>query len=852
MEEGKQLFHVPSVYYYLERYEFLIAPASAFAIGAMRGAQVSGFYGALIGGAAGATIWAAGEILDHYKITDGNCLTPMLYGAGIFRSFQIPYHIGDFLGAAGGLIAKKGHFNYFESLSVPAMTAVVVSQRAKAALPACPYAPIAGAAAGALIGATDEALIYFNITSKHYLSTITTTTLVADLMAPKIGNIIGSVASYSWYTQFLFTHASNLISNIPHPGFVAGIALSAHECTRNETHLSEWKPIALSKDLYNTYARLIPKEELDKKLELFATVSAANQIFLNIVALKILERDQFVTHRIERLDEGAGDRESKWQDIKLGLLHMGACFLPIYALGEFLNSFINNYFERWLYYSIRDQIDKEWLDGETALKLFQNRSADTLVDQRNLDVLQIGSEGVKVLNNAYSASVTGLISFGLMVNNGAFDIFLYAVFYARATTGVSEWLGNMAESYADEIRDVGSEIGKCEKDITRNIKPITQRDGGVQYAFKHLKTLTQKLRDLREQQDSWLNYFQIWSKIKDFINSIFGWFTVSYGISIGDIPFNVRFQLPKANIDVFKLIGFEGDNADKFKIHVAIESLNKLIDNIRNDTKESVYQVEYKASELALEFSNFTIGVQNTTLTHIDALTLPHGIYAVTGQKGCGKSSLFLKVIGLEYDGVLATGKITFHTPRGTEPTVVMIPQVDYIPHGVTLLELIYYPKILPTDPQEFSELYETVVNLIIEINFDGLPKDHPNSFTRKLNSTENWQDVLSGGQKKAVFIMSAVSSIGSDKECVLVLDETFNGLDAKSIEHAQQFLKEHLPQCSIFVVDHHAAANNNTGFYSDALYVDSHGVSHINLAGLAQPDECCPCVPKVEQVAQS
>lgn len=92
---------------------------------------------------------------------------------------------------------------------------------------------------------------------------------------------------------------------------------------------------------------------------------------------------------------------------------------------------------------------------------------------------------------------------------------------------------------------------------------------------------------------------------------------------------------------------------------------------------------------------------------------------------------------------------------------------------------------------------------------------------------------------------MSAVLSIASDKECVLILDETFNGLDAKSIEHAQQFLKEHLPQCSIFVIDHHAAANNNTAFYDKALYVDGHGVSHISLAGAVQPDECCPCIPK-------
>ena len=85
-----------------------------------------------------------------------------------------------------------------------------------------------------------------------------------------------------------------------------------------------------------------------------------------------------------------------------------------------------------------------------------------------------------------------------------------------------------------------------------------------------------------------------------------------------------------------------------------------------------------------------------------------------------------------------------------------------------------------------------------------------------KLDQTEDWYSVLSGGQKQKIRIISAIMQ----EPNVLILDEVFNGLDKKAIELMQAIIIEILPDILVISIDHSAVENNNTGFYTNSLRI--------------------------------
>jgi ABC-type uncharacterized transport system fused permease/ATPase subunit len=153
-----------------------------------------------------------------------------------------------------------------------------------------------------------------------------------------------------------------------------------------------------------------------------------------------------------------------------------------------------------------------------------------------------------------------------------------------------------------------------------------------------------------------------------------------------------------------------------------------------------------------------------------------------------------------------------------------MLSQQDYFPMYTTLLEVICFPREVPTDPIIRNILKSKIIKLLKEAKIDQVQDKKGKAIQGESiidllqNDTEviNWNDRLSGGQKKKVSLISAILH----NPGILILDEAFVGLDERSIPLMQKMLKKYLPNTMKLVVDHHGLHNNNLG---DEPFYDHH-----------------------------
>jgi ABC-type uncharacterized transport system fused permease/ATPase subunit len=645
-------------------------------------------------------------------------------------------------------------------------------------------------------------------------------------MSSKFNNILGWGASFNKYTKYAHASLTNFFNNIPYISLGTGVALGACAANKTEINILNWKPILLGKDLMKTYERILDKEILENRMELFAIASTTNQLLFHNILLLENTAWQIAARDMIKLGETteAAILLNLWKNFRLNFLYLGLCIFPLNTLSQYTNALLNNYFSKQLSYIIEDSINAEWLKNSTATKLSSLTSGTSLIHHKTDDIATMAKAGSNLLADAFSKIIGGITGIGFVVNNNAMDFLIYLFLYNEATSSVSKLIAEKTNKDEDSIRDLEALKDNIEKDIINNAETIEEH-GGIPYHLEKLTRLNHKLRGLCEEKRTWDDLQDIWRTAKDLFSSIiFNYSIIAYKISIGELNYNVRLQLFDNIIKAFSAVSFEMDNAGIImQIEKANESINKLIDSMRNDTMAiDQYNKEYKQGNLSITLKNFTVSIQDVKkLMWIKDLQLTQGIYAIMGEKGSGKTSVTSKIRGSQYNGILAEGTITFLTPSATEPIIVSIPQIDHIPLNCSLLELFYYPQQLPTDGDKLKNLSETIQILWKKLGPLNITETSKESLMAKLNDVENWETRLSGGEKKSIFLISGILQFimpsKPGKPSILNLDETFVGLDTKSIKSAQNLIKEYIPAESIVLsIDHHAAKEND--FYHKYL----------------------------------
>jgi len=161
------------------------------------------------------------------------------------------------------------------------------------------------------------------------------------------------------------------------------------------------------------------------------------------------------------------------------------------------------------------------------------------------------------------------------------------------------------------------------------------------------------------------------------------------------------------------------------------------------------------------------------------SLTLPPGLpVTLSGPSGAGKSTLFRAIAGIWPFG---EGSIT--RPSGT---VLFLPQKPYFPLG-SLKRSVVYPGV----EAAFDD--ETVREALIAVDLPGL--------AGRLQETENWGQILSGGEQQRLAIARALIA----KPDWLFLDEATSALDAQSAARIHSALRRLLPKTTIVAISHQA-----------------------------------------------
>ena len=148
----------------------------------------------------------------------------------------------------------------------------------------------------------------------------------------------------------------------------------------------------------------------------------------------------------------------------------------------------------------------------------------------------------------------------------------------------------------------------------------------------------------------------------------------------------------------------------------------------------------------------------------------------IRGQSGSGKSTIMRAVAG-----VWPWGRGSIHLPKGA---ITFMPQKPYFPVG-TLRDAMLYPKV----PEGITD--EVLKDMLHKVGLDHL-RD-------RLDETERWDHILSGGEQQRV----AFARVLVHKPEWIFMDEATSALDETGQENVMELLIDELPETSIVSIGH-------------------------------------------------
>ncbi|MDX1923752.1 MAG: ATP-binding cassette domain-containing protein [Rickettsiaceae bacterium] len=372
---------------------------------------------------------------------------------------------------------------------------------------------------------------------------------------------------------------------------------------------------------------------------------------------------------------------------------------------------------------------------------------------------------------------------------------------------------NVIQKRTDMVKETHAIRAKANEiyfDIIKNTGPINLRNASDfaqnSYYSNINKQLVSKQFDIKKIDIlySLLNdtVYELSTYLIDFIYFFFK-VTGENPISLNQIPL-IQHSITNINHIFIAKLSSEFDSQES---KISIDRVKGLLFLISKSKEQASNTLKYSDSD-DIHFLDYLLKMQGKQL-RVDNLVFEKGKhYGIMGSSGCGKSTLLLDLMNLLPANFSSSGSI--YLPK--DKKILFLDQNLYLPSNLTLIETILFPYT--KGDENYQELRSSIEDLINILALDNIPEEdvEPSGILSKLDSTEF---KLSGGQRKKVGIIQAIIQ----KPDILVLDETFAGLDTESIKLTQQLLTHLLADTTILCVDHHARANNYDHFYD--AYID-------------------------------
>ena len=793
------------VYKFGEDHEYLLTPLTNSALGF----SVGGLYGALFGFGIG----VLDEGLVYNDITEQRYLSAAFIGGATLTSFKIanPIYVTNepeavvigrsiagienvlypaitaTLGATLGLAISTGTIQEYPIIIQATKNAVLGSQL---------YGPY-GALGGIACSALDSALANYNVTSYTHCSLGLEGLVFAKYTLPAFGYLEGGAEN----NAHLKTVYAQTKSYLP---YIWQTMVPIYASISSDTDQNATLPaLQLAQDLEKTYSSVVNKTEVDAIIEKQILTSVGLGLTAQKGRLELLRQFSLLQSFAFKSD----------LDANSGIQKEFLKFLPkivTYITPQIAQQFLSGYFLFNLQNKIEDQVLSELFSNENILKLQHSSSnAETLMDRINQDV-STTVQGLNVVTSAVSSHALAILSTKLIIDYNIFDIVVYTSSYNAMTGKITRQLAKMTTSTSTKVDTQKSLLTKMNKGILRQSKDISLNDG-TSFEYAKISSAAQELRESQVSQSNYQQLQNVWNEARGWLDWVTPLFLALLKVVSKTLPFQFLLESTTSVGQVTAMLSWKNENANNIaQIELSISKFNELMEMIRNNTSNPGHSLEYHAhSNTALVIDSVDLKYNQTSIFSIDKLVFEQGmIYALTGKSGCGKSSLLVKIKGIEHDGIIASGSITYPENHN----IVFITQNDYIPLESTLYEVIMCPRT----PAEAKVLREQYVNRVTYLMRDLDISAHP--LIDSLDIKKDWGTTLSGGQKKKIAFMRAILQ---DPD-MLIMDEVFNGMDERSIQLAQHVIKKHLPDTIILIVDHHAEDNNYNGFYDQRVHFEN------------------------------